>query len=112
MIATWNPTQYETYDLTIHPETAGGAGRRLTVPYSKKDSWVAALEALKRTNILATHDVQYGDRPGPIRVNELEFTKFRKLVSALQTEFEGFVEVDGEVRIHYGMDFQLKRRSA
>lgn len=108
--ARWNPTQYETYDLTIHPETAGGAGRRLD--YSKRDSWRAALEALRRTKILDTYDVQYGDRPGPIRVNELEFTKFRKLVSALATEFEGFVDVKGEVRIHYGMDFQLKRRGA
>ena len=91
-----NPgTKNETYNLSIHPEAVYGGP-------SKQSSWLAALAALESTKILNTHDVQYGDRASTIYVNELTFAKFRKLVKALQTGFDGWAEVEGEFRIEYG----------
>lgn len=93
-----NPTDYETYSLVIDPE----ATLYQEVRRTKAHSWRAALAALESTKILNNYDVQYGERASPIYVNEVPFAKFRKLVSALQAGFEGWVEVEGEFAIEYG----------
>jgi len=100
----WNPAEYETYDVTITPE-AGAPDLGIGAERAKE----AAVQVLKSLHLWSR--AQYVKLHGVLRVEGLNFERFRDLIAALEfRDFNGRVDVDGQVTIIYEEEAKERRR--